>query len=172
MHSEWSLLLSNPPPTSVIRGAHESASDIIQLILNSEYEKVLCPPSSSPVKNFFHHDYTTQERETLANLGNEIRWESHSHLIILFFIACTSTDFEEFVRLRIESFTSQSTPESHQIWLLCVGIACLNSFVQHSWTGPDLSYSAINLFASDAFLPNMVRPFFFCLSCDNSIFLA
>lgn len=52
------------------------------------------------------------------------------------------------------AFASDSSES--QLWLLCVGIACLNSFVQHSWTGPDLSYSATSLFSTDAFLPETV----------------
>lgn len=70
---EW-VLLSPSPSNPACEGNVSQSALAVQYILDGDYEKVLFPTLSfatltPTVKDFFHHDYTQQERETLANLG-------------------------------------------------------------------------------------------------------
>ncbi|CAG8554868.1 12569_t:CDS:1 [Funneliformis mosseae] len=129
---EWSLILGN----STHESSQNSTEILISKILDGQYrESLTC-------------DITKQILGTELSAEDDFVKNFTGNLDINVYI---SNRIKKYISSSLHELESQQNQLLKQLNLLCVAVACLNAFIQTSWTGPNLDLEPRDI------LPTIIR---------------
>ncbi|RIA89238.1 hypothetical protein C1645_825126 [Glomus cerebriforme] len=133
---EWSLILGN----SIEEKSSNSTEALVTHIINGQYKEGL---TCDIAKQIFGTELSAEEDDVKNFLEN---------LDIKAYISNRIKGYISGHLSGLHEFESQQQNQSfRQLNLLCVAIACLNAFIQVSWTGPNLDLEPQDI------LPTIIR---------------